>query len=657
MLNDTEAPDAKALFKRVGSRVWDLLKLRRMRSWFPDDSVSEFRRYHKLAKATPELANELFIGLDPESSSPIFVPRHVLSQHGYILGGTGSGKTSHALTQLLLQLGEPRPGVDRSCLPPILIIDCKREGDRYFRAFAETLARMRGSRLRFFSNDSDYKSLDFDPIEEIRASDDPIKFLETLLKAFGLIYPLGYGSDFFTSEQRTELMRILFDRRPSALDELISFVDQATRGRDGNKDARGLYSALAVLGRARHIHTGHARVDRDQLIDLRRFYREREVLYVHLNSQSAELLTRDIGRLLLYSLMAVAERRTKAGEEPVQVYVAIDEFHTIAAGNIVDLLNQARSIGVSFILSHQSSSSLKTRDRDLYGTLFENCHFKQWLELEDPRVIELLTLISGRKQEIRRGGATAFSTGTGHAHARSWSERTGVSYPDSIGFGARRFSEDQSDGGTVTFSTKSSRTDTESWREEMVPGITPEMITAVNGTTLCSLVHVKQEGESAATPLHGIPTLVQGLYPFSKDRAERMTATPWPMRPGWDGHKTIKKQAPLPLFPTPGATEPKAAKTLHKDMERLNEGEKRKLERKHRALVDALATEALPQRMSVERFAAKNRVTVKTVLEHVAELAKQFDIAVANKSDMLSPGLVIKLQSRLKRQEDTKPKR
>ncbi|GFO81152.1 MAG: hypothetical protein A49_07790 [Methyloceanibacter sp.] len=61
--------------------------------------------------------------------------------------------------------------------------------------------------------------------------------------------------------------------------------------------------------------------------------------------------------------------------------------------------------------------------------------------------------------------------------------------------------------------------------------------------------------------------------------------------------------------------------------------------------------------MSVERFAASNRVTVKRVLEEVAKLAKELDIAVADKADMLSPGLVIKLRARLKSLDETKPKR
>lgn len=669
-LGSSPTDDMASRFRQLGPRAWELLNLRRMRSWIPDESIPEFRRYHKLAKATPDLADEIFIGLDAETSRPLFVPRHVLNHHAYILGGTGSGKTSHALTQLLLQVGEPRPGVDQSQLPPILIIDCKREGDRYLRSLAEILARMRGSRLRFFSNDSDYESLVFDPMEEIRSSRDPIKFLETLLKALGVVYQQGYGPDFFTGEQRTQLMEILFDHRPTTFQDLISLIRNATRGPKGNKDARGLYSAMATLGKASHIHSGPRLTDREQLIDLQRFYHEREVLYVHLNTESLQLLSRDIGRLLLYSLMAVAERRAKAGEQRVQAYVAIDEFHTIAAGNIVDMLNQARSIGVSFFLAHQTSSALKTKDRDLYGTLFENCHFKQWLTLEDPRVADLITLIAARKREIRRGGATANSTGTAEARAKSWSERTGFSYSSflSLGWFGRlyydpRTSEDRSVGGTSTTSTKTGRTETDSWREEMVPGLTPEMITRVNDVNLLSLVHVKQEGDSCVTPTHGIPTLVQGLYPFTSDRAERMGRAPWPLRPGWyereiDESKELRQK----LFPTPGATEPRRKATSpdspnRKRSEPRNNGEKRKLERKHRALVEALVSEALPQRMSVERFAASNRVTVKRVLEEVAKLAKELDIAVADKADMLSPGLVIKLRARLKSLDETKPKR
>lgn len=665
--------DVATKFDRLGPRAWELLNLRRMRAWFPDESIPEFRRYHKLAKRTPDLSHELFIGLDAESSRPIFVPRHVLNHHAYVLGATGSGKTSQAVAQLLLQLGEPRPSYDHRSASPILIIDCKQEGDRYLRSLATMLSRMRGSTLRFFSNDSDYESLYFDPIEELRSSYDPIKFLETLLNAFGMIYPEGYGSDFFTAEQRTQLMEILVEKKPVTMDNLISFIKSATRDKDGNRDARGLYSAMASLGKAHHIRADGKQLPADQLLDLKRFIGEREILYVHLNTRAVPMLSRDVGRLLLYSLIEVAERRIKAGEESVQIYVAIDEFHRLAASNIVEMLNQARSAGISFILSHQTSSSLKTRDADLYGTLFQNCHFKQCLTLEDPRVIDLFTLIAGRKREIRHGGATALSTGTSEARARSWSDSKGFSYSAflSLGWFGRlywdpRTSETRSDGGTETTSTKTGRTDTDTWREEMVPGLTPEMITQVNAKNLLSLVHVKQEGDDCITPLHGIPTLVQGLYPFSRRRAERMQKIPWPLGLGWNQRESRDRIADLrSLLPVPGAVDPKqkakgperSSRPKKKKSDRRNQAEKSKLEARHRSMLESLSSEMLPQKVNVERFASRHGITVKETLKHLEVLADELDLNVSDEKSVMSPGLVLRLRRRLKNSKADDAKR
>lgn len=672
-LDPPDTGDAATIFERLGPRAWELLNLRRMRDWFPDEAIPEFRRYHKLAKRTPDLTHEVFIGLDAESSRPIFVPRHVLNHHAYVLGATGSGKTSQAVAQLLLQLGEPHPGYDRRSASPMLIIDCKQEGDRYLRSLATMLSRMRGSTLRFFSNDSDYESLYFDPIEELRSSYDPIKFLETLLNAFGMIYPEGYGSDFFTAEQRTQLMEILVEEKPVTMNSLISFIKSATREKGGNRDARGLYSAMASLGKAHHIRADGRQLPADKLLDLRRFIGEREILYVHLNTRAVPMLSRDVGRLLLYSLIEVAERRIKGGEEPIQIFVAIDEFHRLAASNIVEMLNQARSAGISFILSHQTSSSLKTRDADLYGTLFQNCHFKQCLTLEDPRVIDLFTLIAGRKREIRHGGATALSTGTSEARARSWSERQGFSYSDffDLGWFGRwywdsRTSEDRSEGGTETTSTKTGRTDTDTWREEMVPGLTPEMITQVNATNLLSLVHVKQEGEECVTPTNGIPTLVQGLYPFSRSRAERMQRFAWPLGAGWNQRESRDKIADLrSQLPVPGAVEPKrkassparSSSTKKKKTDSRNQAEKSKLEARHRALLDSLSSEMLPQKMHVERFASSHGITVEKTLEHLEVLADELELNVSGDKSVLSPGLVLRLRRRLENSEADDAKR
>lgn len=606
----------------LGEKAWDVLERRRIRDLFPNDAKSEFERYMDvLERSSPKYRQEVFIGLEPDTNRPLFVPRKVFNHHAYILGATGSGKTTQALAQLLIQLAWEHDDTDDRHLPPppMLIIDLKQNGDRFLRALAENIAQVRGQKLRFFSIDSEYESLHFDPLHCLRTIKDPIKLLETLMKAFGLIYPEGYGSDFFTAQQRTQLMEILLADRPTTLSDLIEYMRTATRPKGGNTDARGLYSAMAVIGKAAHIHADGSPIDNDKLIDFERFFDQREIVYAHLDSRSMNLLSRDVGRLLLFSLLETASQREKH-KEKTQAFVAIDEFHRLAARNVIEMLEDARSAGVGFLLAHQSSSSLKTRDADFYGILFENCSFKQCLTLEDPRVIELFQTIAGRIVEIRHGDSTTETKGV--AESKGWTDSLNSSRSVS------RNTQGSTTGNTWGFAsaetggTSKSRSSgrTESRREEMVSALTPELITEVNDVPLLSLVHVKGVGKQGLTPTRGIPIRVQGLFPVTRRVAEEMMRTPWPLK-SVDAEAYYRKFVPAPPNEKRRPAKlPQESKGTQGDADedatsttQVNQGEYRALAKRIDTLADKLAGQMLGQPMTAGRFCRRFETSMRTL--------------------------------------------
>lgn len=640
------------LWKRLGARAWDVLTRKRMSDIWPVEPPMEFERYMELLDRTretnPEYEAEVFIGLQhpiesllkPERTdfSPLFVPRFVFQRHAYILGGSGSGKTTSALATILLQLATPYAWTQpkRVDKAPILIIDMKQNGDRFLRAYAEKIAEDEGRRFRFFSNDPDYESHVFDPLHALRTIQYPLKLLETLLKAFSLIYPEGYGSDFFTSEQRVQLMKILYEHRPRTLDELIQFISSATSGKSGNKDARGLYSALAALQYAVNLNTDGSPVDPDRLIDFERFFEDGEVLYVHLDARANALLSRDIGKLLLFSLLETASQREKRGALK-QAFVFIDEFHRLAARNIVEMLEDARSAGVGFVLAHQSSSSLQTREADLYGILFENCSFKQCLTLEDPRVVELFRLISGRVPEHRAGHSDGTSQGEsstsgssiGHSDTQSRASTTGSSWTTTKG---------ESSGSTRAMnsssSTSSAKSQTDSWKEEMVPGLTPEMIQQVNDLGLVSLMHVKGVGDKGLTPTRGVPTLVQGLHLFLEPDYQQMLAQLWPKRSHIDVDEYYRKSRPgVSAAAVASVAEAIAGTGKKRDAgppqkfdKPRNEGEQRDLQNRIETVVMPLASQMIPEPLSVELFARMHGFKLEQVMTTGAEIGLELTV-------------------------------
>lgn len=660
----TPVPPRPVTFDEVWSSLpphdwWEILSRRRVASLDDCARISEWWRYYELKRRTPgRHQHEVFVGLAPDTARPLFAPRQVFRNHAYILGLPGSYKTTYALAQLLLQLGDEWTDADGvvQAPAPLVIMDLKENGDRYLRALAAGLAASRGQQVQFFSNDPDYESLKFDPLYSLRSIRYPLKLGETLLKALSLIYREGYGSDFFTSEQRKQLLQTLYENRPRTLDELIRLIGEQTQGKSGNTDARGLYSALQPLQYSFHLVTdGGPKTGENELIDPARLYEEGQVLYVHLNSRSQSIDAKIIAKLLIFALMECASERLKHGKKR-QLFIAIDEFQRLAAQNIVEVLEDSRGLGVGFILSHQSPESLHTRDVDLYKMIADLCSFNQYLSLTNSRIIESLKLVSGRICERRKGGSTARSSG--FQTTKGNSSQKGSTLAQNYEYGLFGLSPSgitrgtsSSQGDTTSTSDSSSETVTESWQEEMVPGLTPEMVAAVNGTPRLSLVHIHNAEEKSLTHTGGIPSLVQGLHPFTFQEATAMESQVWPMKdvPTVDFYERARPRVPTGTVgevlqsprrrPSGRPARPSASGPPHSPRD---EAEARKLKQRIRALAERLEGQMLVEASSVERFARRQQLSVPEVIQ----LARAAGATVSRKEDMLS-GRTVKTLRRL----------
>ncbi|TWT44357.1 AAA-like domain protein [Phycisphaerae bacterium RAS1] len=651
---------------------WEILERKRVRELCPGDATPEWERYQQLRRRSPApRGSEVFIGLERRveqdsapTQRPIFAPREVFKHHAYILGLPGTGKTAQALATLLLQLAEAYTDKEGRFEPhpPLLIIDLKEGGDNYLRTIAAQIAASREQKtLRFFSNDPDFESLKFDPLYCLRSIRYPLKKAETILKALSLIYKEGYGSDFFTAEQHTQLLKTLYQDQPETLAEMIKYIDAATRGNKKNKDARGLYSALAPLQYSFHLDE---RDDRSgsEFIDLERFYENGEVLYVHLNSRSQSIDAKVIGKLIIFALMETAAERKKQGNSR-QAFVAIDEFQRLAAQNIVEVLEDSRSLGVGFVLAHQSPESLRTRETDLYRMIADLCSYKQFLSLTSSNIVEQLQLVSGRRIERRQGESEGTTEGTSKSHGSSFGESStsGTSKAKTYGWFVNSSTTDgvthssgRNSSNSTTNSTNEGKSNTKSWKEEAVAGLTPEAIAAVNGTPLLSLIHVHSTDERSATPLGGIPTLVQGLYPFHAEEARRRGEARWEMKTVPTDDFIEKGRARLPR----GAiSEIRGKRPKQSDADRKSakappgkeNGEDQRLDKKLRDSIRdvgrKLSDQILPEPRTVHSL-SKNFGTVPEIIA----LASEFGVTVKDDNDVVPARVVREIQRRRRAQ-------
>lgn len=537
--------DRLAQWHALGEGAWDVLAKKRIKDIFPecDDGLedSEFLRYWELiCRSSLRFRREIFVGLQAAAGhpAPLFVPRSTFDSHGLIMGESNRGKSSQALTTLLLQLAWPESPGEKP--PAILIIDLKPQGDRFLRAVAEIIAEKRGQTLRFFSNSSHFESLRFDPWSTLLLQEDLQARAEIMFKALSLIHAESQDAEFFMNEQSYTLEEALalpagYKRPPlTSLRALIDRLERMTRDKGGNREARGIHGALSAFRRARNVIVEEPPGDRTNLIDFDALFEQGEVLYVHLESDDKHRLSQKIGKFVIACLLTVAKhRRNVQGKKNDKAFVAIDEFQRLAAHNIVSYLEASRGLGVSFLLSQQTPESLMSGNVDLFSLLFDTTSFQQYLTLTNDRVIERLKIVSGRISEnlssSSRGESHSTMRTSGFSH-QGQSNTSGEYFFGSSAF-ADRWGESTTHGSSSSVSDGTSTQEGSGAHEVKIPGLTPEMDARVNDPAeRLSLVYVRGKEASTLSPLQGLPTLIQRIFPFSARRAKQFEDRAWPQR-------------------------------------------------------------------------------------------------------------------------------
>ncbi len=557
-----QATDPLAHWRDLGEEAaWSVLAKKRMADVFPwckqDDSpISEFELYWELIRRSSlRFRKEIFVGLraSPETPAPLFVPRSTFESHSYILGESNRGKTSQAVATLLYQLAmaetdpdKKQPGERTSTKPPaIIIFDLKPQGDPFLHAFATLLARRRSEQLgrdqplRFFSNYSGYQSIQFDPWSTIASEPDLKARAGIIYKALSLIHPESQEAVFFMNEQRYTLEEAMTlkdkdNKLPplSSLRNLAKRLKELTRKKGGEREARGVHGALsAIIGEA-NVIVDEPPQDRTNVLDFDALFENGEVLYVHLESDDKDPSSKAVGKFMFACLLAAAKRRRRLHRQADdRAFVSIDEFQRLAAHNIVSYLETARDAGVSVILSHQSPESLMSGSVDLFSLIFDNTSFQQYLSLTNDRVIKRLELVSGRVSEFLRSGSESDTNSVSHTDGESWGEQVALSSAfDLFGWTLDRRTEATDYRKSTATSFGTAKTKSAGWHEVKIRGLTPENVARINNSDMLSLVFVRGREPSTLSPLRGLPSIAERIFPFTVEQAESLRDMLWPLR-------------------------------------------------------------------------------------------------------------------------------
>jgi hypothetical protein len=426
--------------------------------------------------------------------TPMLVPRNVFTEHAHAQGDTGSGKTALFLCPLIEQLV-----MSGEC--SVIVIDLKADSLELLAtqiAAAARLERERGIKLRVkcFSNQADHATFAFNPMtQSFWENFDLLMRTDIMCGANGLTYGDGYGAAYFSSANEAVLHYALqafpHVKTFKELAECIGTVITTAKKKDLHPEIRkaGVHvqEVIKRLANCAALNvtneTGHDPQVAEQAIDLTTPFLKPELLYFHLSATLSPSGAPEIGRLVTYMLLAAATQT----ERKHPVFLVIDEFQRMVAGNLEYMLQLARSMGIGVILANQSMEDLKKPSVNLIPAIEGNCRLRQWFSVSCTEDRERLIKSSGETVDIEYGRKT-----------------------------------DPLSNGNVRYSYSES--------ERVVPRITINDVLLTSDHPFRSFLKMTR-GEGYAQ-YGGFPVIIESNYHISKEEYQRRRAMTWPSLPG-----------------------------------------------------------------------------------------------------------------------------
>lgn len=379
----------------------------------PDDPAAhEVARWHTAVSDLQQSENplhrrQLLVGYHATVGYPVFLPVPSLHEHAHILGATGSGKTSRAILPLATQLMRLR---DESNAGAVVVIDLK--GEPYLFHAVRREAERAGRPFAFFSNTRRQSTHAFNPLLDLAELGlTPLQIGETIRAALNLEHGAGYGMGYFSAVTRGYLSDLL-EANPGVRSfyELYAYSQRPRprrpEERDREEKAYEFTSTLRLLAMRPELNVlpEHGEVFAHR-IRMAEVVRNRGVVYFSLNAHAEEALVRFIASLAMECLYTAC-LATKG-----RAYAFLDEFQIVAGRNFALFLQQARSAGLSLIMTNQAREDLPP---ELLTAVDQNTAYRQFFTARTPESLGFLESISGFTLEELSGEdyPNAFSVGS-----------------------------------------------------------------------------------------------------------------------------------------------------------------------------------------------------------------------------------------------------
>ena len=343
-----------------------------------NEGWSEFDGYTNrlINSGNPDEAECAWLGFHKEMGFPILVPNSLLREHVHILGGSGSGKTGLGISTLAAQFIKRNEG-------PVIVIDGK--GDNSLFQSVKRWSDEENRKFKWFTTAAGKSTYLFNPlgqkaIEKFTLSE----IVGFMLLSFNLFHGSDYGRSWFTQASKSALADTLkhgVGNKPgkvtlrSFLEKLDEVIAASGKKHESAKHVQLLMETLAEFPQLQHPadKNGNPHPACEHAIEMMDVIKKNQVVYFSFESLTDPSSAGELSRAIVYSVIAAAMSYEQDTGKPPKVTIIVDEAQNVAAKNIGTAVEQARSMGVSFVFAHQTRDQLKLDGATDLRPVIDNC--------------------------------------------------------------------------------------------------------------------------------------------------------------------------------------------------------------------------------------------------------------------------------------------
>jgi len=363
-------------------------------------------------------AESLRIGVNVHQGrcQDVFLSQHDRLQHKYLVGQTGTGKSTLLKSMIAsdiaagrgLALLDPHGDLfreilalvpkhrwddvividptDRDAAVGLNLLECPEESERHFivremRAIMETLLESQYShKTTEYTGPVFFQHMQMNLLLAMSNSDDP----GTLLEFYEIFQHKNYWRRWMPLKSSDPMLRRWVETTLPNLDYTKRSSDQsATWGEYLSSKFEDFVfdpALRSIFGQKR------------STVDLGRVMDEGKILLLNLaKGDMSETNSRFLGMAFLAKLQASGLRRSKkSGNARRPFFVYVDEFQSFASTSFITLLSEARKFGIGLILANQFVSQLENKRivQSIFGNVGTTISFR--VGREDAEILEPL---------------------------------------------------------------------------------------------------------------------------------------------------------------------------------------------------------------------------------------------------------------------------